>query len=372
MDPRLDRLHRVAAARASVVSLAGGLPAAELLPHAAIAAATAAVLPDGAGDPLQYGWPEGDLALRTWIADRMKARGAAVGPGDVVITAGAQQALTLSAGMWPAGARIAVDRETYPAAIETLTMAGHRLAPGLADDDAGADLRYVIDGVSNPHGVDRVGHRRAALLARGLPLIVDEAYVDLRFDGRVARPLWADAPDRVWHVGSFSKIVGPGLRVGWLIPPRARRDEVLAHKRAADLQTGSFAQAVLARWLAVADYDGLVERARNLYQARAERLVASLRRHLPGWRAVAPQGGLSLWVETDLGGDDVDLLEAAVAHGVAVDPGGMFRAAPVADAPTALRLSFSHAPCGQLDEAVRRLARAALAYRRGHRHARAA
>lgn len=339
MDPRLDRLHRVAAARGGVLSLAGGLPAPELLPRDAIAAATLAALPDTA---------------------------AAIGADDVVITAGAQQALSLIAGLWPAGTRIAVERETYPAALETFALAGHQVVTSGA-----AELHYLIDGVSNPHGVDRVGPRRAALLAGGAPLIVDEAYVELRFDGRVARPLCADAPERVWQLGSFSKVVSPGLRIGWLIAPRAHRAALLARKQAADLQTGGFAQAVLGRWLADADYDGVVARARNLYGARAERLTSALRRHLPGWHATVPEGGFSTWVETDLAGDEVDVVAAAVAHGVVVDPGSMFRAIPDPDAPAAFRLSFSHIPPASLDEAVQRLARAARAYRHDH-HAHAA
>lgn len=369
MNPRLEQLHRVAASRASLLSLAGGLPAAELLPRDAIAAASVDVLPASSTDALQYGWPEGDLAIRAWVAERMTARGAPTDPDDVVVTAGAQQALSLVAAVWPAGTRVAIDGETYPAAIETLTLAGHALVDG--GPHGRAPLAYVIDGVSNPHGVDRVAPRRAALLAGDAHLIVDEAHVDLRFDSRVPRPLCADAPARCWQVGSFSKVVGPGLRVGWLIPPRERIAEVLAHKRAADLHTGAFAQAVLARWLERADYDELVERARNLYRARAERLVASLARRLPGWHVTVPEGGLSLWVETDLAGDDVAFLAAAIGSGVAVDPGSMFRPFPAGDDAIALRLSFSHAPFAQLDEAVRRLERAATGFRRT-REARAA
>lgn len=359
MDPRLDQLHRAAAARPDVLSLAGGLPAPELLPRTAMAEAAAEV-PAGA---LQYGWPEGELALRTWIAERLKARGAAIGADDVVITAGAQQALSLVAACLPAGARVAVDRETYPAAMDAFALAGHAVVT-----DGPADLAYVIDGVSNPHGVDRVGPRRAALLAGGAPIVVDEAYVELRFDGRVPRPLLADARDRVWHVGSCSKTIGPGLRIGWLVPPKARLADVLARKQAADLQTGALAQHVLARWLETASYDGVVERARNLYGARAERLARSLRRHLPGWRVVAPEGGFSLWVEADLDGDELELLEGAIGHGVVVDPGAAFRAPGVARGAPAFRLSFSHAPIAQLDLAVQRLARAAAAYR-PQRHA---
>lgn len=358
MTTRVEELHRRASARPGVISLAGGLPADELLPRAALARASAASL--GARDSveaLQYGWPEGCPALRAWIADRLVARGAAVEADDVIVTAGAQQALALIANVLPAGRRIAVDAETYPCALTAFGFAGHDVVT-----EVGGDVHYVIDGVSNPHGVDRVGPMRAALLASGAPIIVDEAYVDLRFDGDIPRPLYADAPDRVWHVGTVSKVISPGLRIGWLVAPRDQRDRAIAAKQAMDLQTCGLAQSTLARLLAISHYDGLVERARNLYAARAEVLTRALRRHVPSWRFAEPEGGFSVWVETDLEGDDADVLAAAVAAGVSFDPGRMFRPGGEVE-PLAFRLSYSHAPIHALDDGVKRLAQAARRFR---------
>ena len=347
MEQRIDELQRLAASRRRVISLAGGLPADELLPRAALSAAIDAVRGDA--DALQYGWPEGLVRLRAWIADRLAARGAAVTADDVIVTAGAQQALALIAAALPPGSRIAVGAETYPCAIDAFALAGHAVVA-----DGPADVHYVIHGPGNPHGVDRVTARRGELVAAGGAVIADEAYAELRFDGRLPRPLVADAPERVWHVGTLSKTVCPGLRVGWLVAPRAARARLVAGKHAADLQTGSLAQAAAARLVAAPDEGARIAAARAAYRGRAERLTAALRRYAPSWRFAEPEGGFSVWVETDLAGDDVAVLAAAIDAGVAIDPGRLFRPGGAA-APLAFRLSFSSAPVDALAEGVRRL-----------------
>lgn len=352
MDPRVARLHEQAARLPGLIPLAGGLPANELMPRAGVSAVLAEVV--RSTEALQYGWPEGNDAVREWIANRLVARGVAIEPGHVIITAGAQQALALAAAELP-GTSIRVDDATYPAALDAFNSAGR--TPGSA-----GEASYVIAGVSNPHGYDRVEPRRAELLASGGAILVDEAYAELRFDGALHRPIARDAPDRVWHVGSVSKTLSPGLRIGWLVPPAARRAAVLARKQASDLQTSSFAQVVLARLLDVIDYDALLARARHRYAARAARLVEGLRRHAPELRFREPEGGFSLWIETEDVGDDVALLEHAITAGVSFDPGRLFRVDGAAS-PVALRISFSHAPIDALDEGARRLAAALAAWR---------
>jgi 2-aminoadipate transaminase len=347
-NPAIDALHREAAERRDVIGLAGGLPASELLPKEAMAEALAAAAQTD--DALQYGWPEGAARLRGWIAGRLGARGLAVDPDAVIVTAGAQQALSLIAAFLPSGSTIGVGDATYPAAIAAFEAAG--LEPTATRDAA---AHYLVTGVSNPRGV---AIDSTAALASGRPVIADEAYAELRFDGEVPAPLAADAADRVWHVGTASKVLSPGLRVGWLIPPAHAREAILQSKEAADLQTGSLAQAALVRLLDGLDYDETVARARRFYAERAGILVEALERHLPDARFTAPEGGFSVWVELEEPGDDVALLEAAVAQGVSFDPGSMFR--PPADrarAPLAFRLSFSASGPEDLVEGSRRLAR---------------
>jgi 2-aminoadipate transaminase len=343
MDPRVVELQKQAAARDDVIGLAGGLPADELLPRAELARTLAEVTASREGT-LQYGWAEGTEQLRRWIAGRLAARGANVDCERVIVTAGAQQALAIAARVL--GGSIAVGDATYAAAIDAFTRAGARVVRD------GGDARYVIHGVSNPHGIELVD--RAALLATTGPLIVDEAYAELRFDGKTPRPLLGDAPDRVWHVGTISKTVAPGLRVGWLIPPAADHATALEHKAAADLQTSSVTQAALARLVATVDYDAMLARARTAYRERAAALCEGLHRAAPGLQFREPEGGFSIWIETEHTGDDLALLRTGLDAGVMVDPGSAFRPEPVDR--IAVRASYSNVPPHRLAEAARRLA----------------
>jgi len=343
---RVTELQKRASETTGVIGLAGGLPADELLPRAELAAALADVAVTS-GEALQYGWPEGVEQLRTWIARRLATRGAEVDAERVIVTAGAQQALSLI-GATLGDRAIAVGDATYPAALDAFRAGGARVVGG------GGDVAYVVTGVANPQGVDVVD--RDGLLADTRALIADEAFAELRFDGRLARPLLADAPERTWHVGTISKTVSPGLRVGWLVPPAAHHERVLELKHAADLQTASVSQAGFAKLLARVDYDDLVARARRHYAERAARLVEALRRHVDGVQFAEPEGGFSIWIETDVNGDDITLLEDAITEGVALDPGSTFRPLPAER--VAFRLSYSNAAPAAFDDGARRLARA--------------
>jgi 2-aminoadipate transaminase len=350
MDPRVAQLQQRAAQRSDIIQLAGGLPADELLPRVALSA----VLSEAAQakDALQYGWPEGLAPVRAWIAERLVARGVGVEPEHVIVTAGAQQALALVAAELETGSQIAVGDATYPAALAAFTSAG--LVP-VARGSAAA--HYVIAGVDNPYGIDTLEARRAELIASNAELIVDEAYAELRFDGTLPRPLAIDAPDRVWHVGTISKTLCPGLRIGWLVPPRRRRAAVLERKQASDLQTCTLSQVALSRLFGVIDYDATLAKARRRYLSRADRFTSALRRYAPALRFREPEGGFSIWIETDREGDDIALLEAAIDAGVSIDPGRQFRA-DAASSPIAFRLSFSNAPEAALEEGARRVAAA--------------
>jgi 2-aminoadipate transaminase len=339
VDPRIVELQKQAAERKGVIGLAGGLPAQELLPREEMARALAEIS-TSREDALQYGWPEGVEQLRKWIAHRLERRGGTVDPERVIITAGAQQALSIVGALFNDRA-IAVGDATYPAAIEAFAAGGARVV------EHGGEARYLIAGVLNPQGVP--GDERV-----GGALIVDEAYAELRFDGRLPPLLMADAPDRVWHIGTISKTLAPGLRVGWLVPPEAEHGAALDIKHAADLQTASLSQAALARLLTRLDYDAYVAKARAVYAQRAGAMVEALRRHAPTLKFHEPQGGFSIWIETDIKGDEHALIEAALAAGVMVDPGNDFRPTPREQ--IAFRLSYSHVEPEQIEEGVRRVA----------------
>lgn len=354
VDGRIDRIQRRCSTMRGLLSLAGGLPAEELFPRRKLAEAFLSVAMTPASGALQYGWPEGDEALRRFVAERLRARGADVSPDDVIVTNGAQQALAVACELLEiAGKRIAVDPETYPGALDLFRARGAEILTSTSS----CDVAYVVPGASNPRGVGLSAERRRALLASGALVIADEAYAELRFDGVVHPPLVALARDRVLHVGTLSKTLCPGLRIGWMTVPQRLKAAAVERKREMDLQAGSMAQAVAAAYLSRDDYDAHVARARRAYASRAERLVRALRRELPSLRFVEPEGGFAVFVETDLSGvDEARALEIGTENGVSFDPGSMFRASGAAD-PFAMRLSCSQLAGAAMDEAVKRLAR---------------
>jgi 2-aminoadipate transaminase len=260
------------------------------------------------------------------------------------------------------GARIGVDRETYPAALGL--MRARRLIPVTFGGKAA--VFYAMPALGNPHGFAMEAESRRALLTKSSGMIVeDDAYADLRFDGPAPRPLLADEPRRVLHVGTLSKTLSPGLRVGWLIAPRHLRGRALEIKQSSDLQASSLAQAVLEEYLvgrggdAPTAFDDRLVRLRRFYRARAAIMTRALRAHLPDWKFRAPEGGFAIWAEA---GDrsrrinEISFLERAVDARVVFDPGSMFRASGAAR-PLAVRFCFSTAAPGDFDGAFRRLAR---------------
>ncbi len=353
----LENLQRRCAAIPDTLQLAGGLPHEALFPRAALAEAFERVVARPGCTAFQYGWPEGNAQLREWIARRLRKRGADVRDDDVIITNGAQQAIALAVEqLSSSGRRAAVDPETYPGALQLFS--NHGVVPVVGRGEA--DWIYAMPGVANPRGTGLEPPQRDAIVGTGHPIIADEAYAELRFDGRLERPLLADARDRVWHVGTFSKVLCPGLRVGWLVPPRTVLGAVLRAKRARDLQAGSLSQAVLATFLESDDFESRLARTRSFYARRAARLAAALARHLPSWTFTAPEGGFSVFVETDLEGHPATALVQAVRLGVSFDPGILFRANGERSRRLTMRLCHSSVSDEQdLEVAVCRLARLA-------------
>ena len=359
MDDRIERLQRRSAKTEGILSLAGGLPADELFPRQKLASAFLSVVGRRNCEALQYGWPEGSEGLRGWIAERLRARGADVRPDDVIVTSGAQQALAIAVDLIGIDGRVvATEEETYPGALDLFRDRGAKTVASGPTTDADASCIYIVSGASNPRGLPLSEQRRAKLLASGRPLIADEAYAELRFDGYVPPPFLVDARDRTFHIGTFSKTLCPGLRVGWLVPPPGHLGEALRVKRDLDLQAGSLAQAVVEGYLALGDFDHRLVRARKTYASRASRLERALRKWLPDARFVEPEGAFAIFVETDLEGvDEAHALAIANAHGVSYDPGSMFRPGAQVD-PFGFRLCYSSRTGDEIDEAVRRLARA--------------
>ncbi|MFF4368650.1 PLP-dependent aminotransferase family protein [Streptomyces sp. NPDC001594] len=352
--------------RPGVISFAGGLPAPELFDTAGLRTAYDSALAGtaSAARALQYSTTEGAPELRAAVAARAEARGLATTPDDLLITTGSQQALTLiTATLVEPGDTVLVENPTYLAALQCFGMAGARVIPVPCDEqgllpDALAEitarerpkLLYTVPTFQNPTGRTLPGERRAEVArtaARlGLWLVEDDPYGDLRYEG--AHEPWLaahpGAEDRTALIGSFSKVMAPGLRLGWLRAPAGLHRAAVVAKQAADLHTSTVDQLAAAHYLAAQDLDAHVARVREAYRTRRDALLAGLGAALPaGSEWNRPQGGMFVWARLPEGHDATALLKSAVTHDVAYVPGApFFTGTPD---PRTLRLSFTtHTP----------------------------
>ncbi|MDX2701957.1 PLP-dependent aminotransferase family protein [Streptomyces sp. PA03-6a] len=364
-------------ARPEVISFAGGLPAPELFDAAAIRAAYDRVLAEAPERVLQYSTTEGDPALRTAVAGRLSRAGLPTGSEDLLVTGGSQQALTLiSTALLEPGDVVLVEDPGYLAALQCFAFAGARVVPVPSDADGidpmslelavvreKAKLLYLVPTFQNPTGRTTTAERRqaVALIAErhGLWIAEDDPYGELRYDGE-AEPWIASheaAADRTVLLGSLSKIMAPGMRLGWLRAPATLHRACVVAKQSADLHTSTVDQAAAARYLADSDLDAHLTRVRAAYRERRDALLAGLPGALPegsSWNR--PEGGMFVWARLPAGYDATELLPQVVAHDVAYVPGAPFYAGEPDRA--ALRLSFvTHTP-DEIGEGLRRLAKA--------------
>ncbi|GAA4606902.1 2-aminoadipate transaminase [Actinoplanes octamycinicus] len=360
--------------RPEIISFAGGLPAPELFDVNGWRAAFTAVLSGPAARRhLQYAPTEGDARLRELAAARLTGRGLPTTAGQLLITTGSQQALTLvAAALLDPGAVVAVEQPTYLAALQCFGMAGARIVPVTADDPAAVAevfardrprLLYLVPTFANPTGRTLPADRRAAIVElaerHGVWIVEDDPYGELRYRGEHLTPLAAGS-DRVIHLGSLSKIGAPGLRLGWLRAPEPLRAALIVAKQAADLHTSTVDQAAAAHYLATTDLDAHVGRLRAAYRQRRDTMLTMLAQVMPaGTRWTDPDGGMFVWVTLPGPADTAAILPAALAHDVAFVPGAAFYAADPDRA--TLRLSFTTSTPEQITEGMRRLGTAITA-----------
>ncbi|MGW0137066.1 aminotransferase-like domain-containing protein [Streptomyces sp. NPDC003299] len=360
-------------ARPEVINFAGGLPAPELFDRTGIAAAFRAVLEDTPARALQYATTEGEPVLREALAARITGRGLPTGADDLLITTGSQQALSLLAtALVDPGDTVLVENPCYLAALQVFGLAGARVVAVPGDED-GPDPRaleelvarerpkllYTVPTFQNPTGRTMPAGRRAELAAVaarcGLWIVEDDPYGELRYDGEPVPWIAAheDARDRTVLLGSFSKVMAPGLRLGWLRAPQGLRRACAVAKQAADLHTPTVNQLAAAHYLDV--LDAHVERVREAYGERRDAMLAGLPDALPaGSTWTRPEGGMFLWVRLPSSYDTTALLPRVVRHDVAYVPGAPFYAS--APDPRTLRLCFVTQTPEEIDEGLRRLA----------------
>ena len=377
MNPSVIREILKLTEQPGIISLAGGLPSPDSFPVEAMREASARVLRDTPREALQYAASEGFAPLREWVAAHLSEPGEAglsmtVEASQVLITTGSQQGLDLVGKVLiDAGSKVAVEAPTYLGALQAFAPYEPEVLTLACDDDGprpeslasarGARFLYLLPSFQNPSGRCMSEPRRAALAdaARnlGLPIVEDNPYGDLWFDAPPPAPLAARWAEGTVYLGSFSKVLAPGLRLGYVVAPPALGPKLLQAKQAADLHTPGFNQRVVFEVIRDGFLREHVPTIRKRYKAQRDAMRAALEAHLSaGCRWSVPSGGMFFWVELPEGVDAVALLPKAVALGMAYVPGSAFFAAD--PKPNTLRLSFVTVAPPEIERGVALLARA--------------
>lgn len=363
------------AERPEVLSFAGGLPAPELFPIEAIAEAHARVLARTGRAALQYSTSEGYGPLREWVASSFVQRGVPTTADDVLITHGSQQGIDLTARvLLDPEAVVVTENPTYLAALQVF-RASQAEVIGVDCDHEGMRLEqlaqvlatravrliYVVPTFSNPTGVCWSAARRAGLMALAqawnVAVLEDDPYSALRFEGVTEAPLVSLDSSRVISLGTFSKTLAPGLRLGWLRAPEAIRRHLVVARQANDLHPGTLVQRAVVELLSFFDLEAHLELLRHTYRERSALMLDRVRAEFPvGTVANTPEGGLFLWAELPARYDTSAWLAKAVTEQrVAFVPGAPFFVA--LPKPQTLRLNFSNCQPASIREGITRLGR---------------
>ncbi len=356
-----------------VISFAGGLPAPELFPVREIEEACSYLLQHNAKTALQYSTTEGHLPLRTWLADAMARYSIDHSPDNVLITTGSQQALDLIGKVFiDPEAAVITARPTYLGAIQswrayeaefmTVPLDDHgmqvsRLEPILNEREV--RFVYVLPNFHNPAGTTLPEERRRHLveLARKYDFLIveDDPYGALRYEGEDIIPITALAPERTIYLGTFSKTLAPGLRIGWVVAPEEIRQRLVQAKQGADLHTSTFDQMIANDIAQRGILKAHVRKLRAAYGERMHTMLDALAEFWPqecSW--THPQGGLFLWARVPEPINTVTMLQTALERKVAYVPGVNFY--PHEDGGHhAMRLNFSNATPDMIVEGIRRL-----------------
>ena len=361
------------AERPGIISFAGGMPSPESFPVQAMRDACERVLTSDGRSALQYASSEGLPALREWVAHDLRRRQMMVNPDQVLITSGSQQALDLIGKvLLDPGSRMLVETPTYLGALQAFAPMEPAVV-GLRGDEegvdvedlrkqaAGARMAYLQPNFQNPTGrcLSEVQRARVAAVAQeqGLPLVEDDPYGDLWFRQAPPAALTSMLPQSSLYLGSFSKVLAPGLRLGYVVAPASLYPRLLQAKQAADLHTPSFNQRVVAEVLKGDFMARQLPRIRSLYQRQCQVMLDALASEMADLpvRWNRPDGGMFLWLNLPPGMDASRLLPHALEQGVAFVPGAAFYASqPCAER---LRLCFVTCNTEQIRSGIAALSR---------------
>jgi 2-aminoadipate transaminase len=367
-----------------VISFGGGLPAPEVFPVERFEEACHKVLTEHGSKALQYGTTDGYEPLRELIAANMAASGIVARPENVLITSGSQQALDLIGKLLiNRGDRVLVEAPTYFGALQAFDVYGAQYVSVPVDDEglltdqldrslrAGPKFIYVLPNFQNPSGVTLSEGRRHQLILLadkyGIPIVEDDPYGQLRYEGEHIAPLFALDRNNlgrddgltlgnVIYVSTFSKTLAPGIRVAWIVGPEDVINKLAQLKLAADLHTSTFNQYLAYEVARDGFLDQHVKLIRQVYRKRRDAMLHALREYFPEevtW--TRPKGGLFLWVTMPEGTDSQALFRVALAQNVAFVPGHSFFAEKGSEGGSHMRLNFSHSQPDQIFEGIRRL-----------------
>lgn len=361
-----------------IVSLAGGLPSPDTFPVEAMREATARVLREQPREALQYAASEGYAPLREWVAESLGEQGMRVDATQVLVTTGSQQGLDLVGKVLiDAGSTVAVESPTYLGALQAFAPFEPEFHAVACDDEgplpdalgaavAGAEpprFLYVLPNFQNPTGRTMGEARRDALVRAaveaGMPIVEDNPYGDLWFDRPPPPSLASRWPEGTVYLGSFSKVLAPGLRLGYVVAPKEVFAKLVHAKQAADLHTPGFNQRVVFEVIKGGFLREHVPTIRDRYRRQRDAMQAALAAHLPATGAHAcrwhaPAGGMFFWVELPDGIDAAVLLPRAIERGVAFVPGAAFFAGNARR--NTMRLSFVTVEPDAIERGVRAIA----------------
>jgi 2-aminoadipate transaminase len=371
--------------RPEIISFAGGLPAPDVFPIERFREACSKVLATQGKDALQYGASEGYEPLREMIARHTSRYGIKAGPENVLITSGSQQALDLIGKLLiNPGDRVLVEAPTYLGALQAFNVYGAEYVSVPSDDDgirtelleatlrSGPKFMYVLPNFQNPGGTTLSEGRREELVLLadrfGIPIIEDDPYGQLRYEGEHLTPLVVldrvnlrrdngYSIGNVIYLSTFSKTLAPGLRLGWIVAPPDVISKLIQLKQGADLHTSTFTQIVAFEVARDNFMDEHIKVIRRVYGERRDAMLSALDEFFPpevSW--TRPKGGLFLWVTLAEGMDCQKLFEAAIKENVAFVPGDSFYANNGSEGRRHFRLNFSYVPPEQIREGIRRLA----------------
>jgi 2-aminoadipate transaminase len=380
--------------RPEIISFGGGLPAPDVFPVQRFEEACHKVLAEHGPMALQYSTTEGYQPLREMLARNLARDGISARPENILITAGSQQALDLvGKSLINRGDRILVEAPTYLGALQAFNVFGAQYLSVPVDHDgmltdrvdsvlrSGIKFMYVLPNFQNPAGVTLSEPRRRHLVLLadkyGIPIVEDDPYGELRYEGERIAPLVAldrgnHQSDRcltlgnVIYLSTFSKTLAPGLRLAWIVAPEEVIGKLVLLKQATDLHTSTFSQYVAYEIARDGFLDQHVEQICRVYRERRDAMLHALEEYFPPevtW--THPKGGLFLWVTMPEGTDSQALFHAALAENVAFVAGDSFYATGNHEGSRHMRLNFSHSTPELIREGIRRLSVAVKTQLRG-------